>query len=54
MNLEVEKSIAKAREMARNGDDAEAMALADTLLSQHPNEMRVWMLRAYLRELNEE
>ncbi len=54
MSLELDKSIAKAKEMARNGDDAEAAALADELLDQHPNEMRVWMLRGYLHELNEE
>lgn len=54
MSLELDKLIAKAKEMARNGDDADAAALADELLNQHPNEMRVWMLRGYLHELIEE
>ena len=54
MSSELENLIAKAKEMARNGDDSGAMALSDELLSQHPDEMRVWMLRGYLHELNEE
>jgi tetratricopeptide (TPR) repeat protein len=54
MSVELEQSIAKAKELARNGNDSGAMALADELVIQHPNEMRVWMLQGYLHELNEE
>jgi tetratricopeptide (TPR) repeat protein len=54
MGSRLEDSIAKAKKMARDQNDSRAMDLANELLSQHPDDMRVWMLRGYLHELNEE
>ncbi len=54
MSSELEESIAKAKKMARNQNVPEAMVLANELLTKHPDEMEIWMLRGYLHELKEE
>ncbi len=54
MSFVLEDLIFKADEMARNQDVPGAMALANQLLDEYPGEIKVWMLRGYLHELNEE
>ena len=54
MSSELENGISRAKGMARNQDDSGAMNLANELLSRYPDDIRVWMLRGYLHELNEE
>lgn len=54
MNSELEGSITKAKQMARNQNVPGAMVLANEMLKEHPDEMEIWTLRGYLHELNEE
>lgn len=48
MNPSVDSLIAKAKELAQKDEGERAMALANELTEQHPDELRVWSLRAYL------
>jgi tetratricopeptide (TPR) repeat protein len=43
--------ISKAEELAKHGESEGAMSVANELVEQHPNEINVWFLRAYLHEL---
>ncbi len=52
MTPELENAIASAQAMARADNTAGAMAVAESLLAEHPDEMEVWLLRGYLHELN--
>jgi tetratricopeptide (TPR) repeat protein len=44
--------ISKAEELAKHRDGEGAMSLANELVEQYPNDMKVWSLRAYLHERN--
>lgn len=48
MTPSLDNLIAKAKELARKDEAEKAMALANELTTQHPDELRVWSLRAYL------
>jgi tetratricopeptide (TPR) repeat protein len=48
MTPSVDDLIAKAEKMAKSDDDKGAMSLANDLVTQYPNEMKVWSLHAYL------
>jgi tetratricopeptide (TPR) repeat protein len=52
MNSPLDVLIARAKQLAKAGDDEGAMSLACELTKQHPREMAVWSLRAYLHGLN--
>jgi len=48
MTFDVNSLISKAKRLARNDENEAALSLANELLEQYPNEVRVWSLRAYL------
>ena len=52
MTTSINNLIAKAQKMARSDDNKGAMELANELVEQYPNEIRVWSLRAYLHALD--
>ena len=48
MNPTLDSLISRAEKLARAGDKQGALSLANQLVAQHPDEMKVWSLRAYL------
>ena len=52
MNMKMDNLIGRAEKMARTDSDKEAMTLANELVEQYPNELKVWTLRAYLYRRN--
>lgn len=52
MSNSIDDLIARADGLSRAKDRNGAMALANELVSQYPNEMKVWSLRAHLHALN--
>jgi tetratricopeptide (TPR) repeat protein len=52
MNSHIDNLISKTKELARKDDDEAALSLANELVEQYPNEMRVWALRGYLHRRN--
>ena len=51
MNSALDRTISAANELASAGKDQEALSVANSLTQQHPAEMRVWALRAYVYAL---
>lgn len=54
MTDRLESLIAQAKERAHNGDDEGAMSLANKLVTEHPQDIKVWSLRGYLHRRNNE
>ena len=52
MNSPLDEVIARAKKLAREHDGAGAMLLANELISRLPQEMKAWLLRGYLNELD--
>jgi tetratricopeptide (TPR) repeat protein len=48
MTTNLDQQISTAKNLDGSGDSDGAMLLATKLVEQHPNEMEVWSLRAYL------
>jgi tetratricopeptide (TPR) repeat protein len=46
--------ITRAKKLAQENDLPGAMALAETILVEHPDEIKSWLLRSYLHELSED
>jgi tetratricopeptide (TPR) repeat protein len=52
MSTNLDEQIAKAKNLAQSGDEEGGMSMATALVEQHPVEMKVWSLRAYLHAGN--
>jgi tetratricopeptide (TPR) repeat protein len=50
---DLDRRIKQSKELARAGDRPAALDLASSLVAAHPGELRVWLLRAYIHELEE-
>jgi tetratricopeptide (TPR) repeat protein len=50
----IDRVVAEAKKLARDGNEDQAMLLANELIAQHPNDLKVWLLRGYLHELKDD
>jgi tetratricopeptide (TPR) repeat protein len=47
------RGIERSKELARVGDSVAALDLASKLVTDYPDDIEAWLLRAYVHELNE-
>jgi tetratricopeptide (TPR) repeat protein len=53
MSSDISRFISKAKELWRSGSPQAAISLANELVQKYPTEIRTWLLRAHLYNLNE-